>query len=143
MVAVRVQVRTAAHALRAFAERQADWCQQGWEIAHTEVPRDWRTSCWRWMSQPIRLSGRIDRIDVHAETGEHMILDYKSSDAGDGPEKTHRRKRSGQWIDLQLPLYRHLARAIVSTGPIRLGYILLPKDTTKTGLAIADWSDRS
>ena len=88
--------------------------------------------------QAVHLAGRIDRIDVHAQTGEHLILDYKSSDAGDGPEKTHR--RGGQWIDLQLPLYRHLARGAVSDVPMRLGFVLLPKDITKIGFAIAQWS---
>ena len=85
------------------------------------------------------LTGRMDRIDVHEQTGQCVILDYKSSDAGDGPEQVHR--RSGRWVDLQLPLYRHLARGMGLEGPLQLGYILLPRDTAKTGFAIAEWGE--
>ena len=86
------------------------------------------------------LTGRIDRIDVNEHTGEWMILDYKSSDAGDPPERTHR-DRSGAWVDLQLPLYRHLARELGIRGKVGLGYIALPKSTAKVGLLRAEWTD--
>jgi hypothetical protein len=43
--------------------------------------------------------------------------------------------------DLQLPLYRHLARGMGLEGPLQLGYILLPRDTAKTGFAIAEWGE--
>ena len=85
------------------------------------------------------LVGRIDRIDFHEQSGERQILDYKTSDAGDSPEKTHRR-RSSAWVDLQLPLYRHLAREFDIDGPVGLGYVLLPKNTTAVGLSLAAWS---
>jgi RecB family exonuclease len=87
----------------------------------------------------MELRGRIDRIDLNEATGQAAVFDYKTSDTASPPEKTHR--RGGQWIDLQLPLYRHLAQALGIAGPVQLGYILLPKDTTETGDKLAEWSD--
>jgi hypothetical protein len=126
------------------------------------------------------LRGRIDRIDFQPSTGKWMIIDYKSSDTPSTPEKAHRRGQ--QWIDLQLPLYRHLAAGLeveasdtptrsaseglprsaseglpqsASEGPGRwpllalradmpppgLAYIVLPKDISRIGIAIAEWTE--
>jgi len=71
--------------------------------------------------------------------------DYKTADAGLGPEKTHR--RGDEWIDLQLPLYRHLLSAIAlpverqALAKIELGYILLPKDSGGVQHAPAEWDN--
>jgi RecB family exonuclease len=89
--------------------------------------------------RPMILRGRIDRIDVHRETGQRAILDYKSSDAAKTPEKAH--QRGDDWTDLQLPLYRHLARSLGITGPVQLGYVLLPKDVDKVEFRMAQWTD--
>ena len=89
---------------------------------------------------PIYLRGRIDRVDVHEVTGETIVFDYKTGDHGETPEKAHREKRT-DWIDLQLPLYRHLVRAAGIAGPVRLGYIVLPKDTSKVGAYLAEWDE--
>ena len=133
MVAVRVQVQQLRMRLRAFAEKQAG-AQQGWEIVHTEVPRDRGDVPWQVDESPIRLSGRIDRIDRHAETGQFAVLDYKSSDAGDGPGKltvanaaANGSTCSCHCIDIW-PQYR-----VQRAGAI--GFLLLPKDTSKTGFA--------
>jgi hypothetical protein len=88
--------------------------------------------------EPIILRGRIDRIDVNRATGEHVLLDYKSSDAVKTPERVH--QRSGQWVDLQLPLYRHLAFSLGVNGPLRLGYIVLPKDVAQVDFCLAEWT---
>ena len=88
---------------------------------------------------PLGLRGRIDRIDFNEATGEWAILDYKTSESGKKPEQTH--QKGGEWIDLQLPLYLHLASALELEGPIQLGYIVLPKDVTRIGALIADWSE--
>lgn len=87
----------------------------------------------------MQLSGRIDRIDVNQRTGEVMIFDYKTSDALREPNRSHRRQDA--WIDLQLPLYRHLALALGVEGPAALGYVVLPKDTSQTGALVADWTE--
>ena len=87
--------------------------------------------------EPTYLRGRIDRIDVHEADGRTVIFDYKSGDSAKTPEKAHRDQ--DQWIDLQLPLYRHLARSLGIAGPVELGYILLPKNIADTREAIAQW----
>ena len=82
--------------------------------------------------QPMFLRGRIDRIDVQESSGKRMIFDYKTSDAGQVAGKAHR-KKSGEWIDLQLPLYRHLVAAPGDRGPCGTGLHHLPKDISRVG----------
>ena len=71
-------------------------------------------------------------------------MDYKTSEAGDPPNKSHR--NSSGWVDLQLPLYRYLLAAIpdarfhVKDISILLAYMALPKDVSCVGLLEADWS---
>jgi hypothetical protein len=48
--------------------------------------------------------------------------------------------RGGSWVDLQLPLYRHLVRDLGVPGTVQLGYVLLPKDTSKVEFRLAEWS---
>ncbi|MCH5375865.1 MAG: PD-(D/E)XK nuclease family protein, partial [Planctomycetes bacterium] len=125
--------------LDAFADFQARWAEQGWRIKFCEVPaRDQQGCAFEVDGEPILLRGRIDRIDVNRESGELAVLDYKSSDSGKSPEAIHRRR--GEWIDLQLPLYRHLARSLGLEGPLRLGYLLLPKDLSSIGAQFGEWT---
>jgi len=42
-------------------------------------------------------------------------------------------------VDLQLPLYHHLAPQNGIAGPVQLGYVLLCKDAGRIGLAAAEW----
>lgn len=135
--AVRVQVAQLRRRLLAFADWQSGWAAQGWRIQRTEAWLDKRQARLSVDGEPMPIRGRIDRIDRHEATGEWAIFDYKTSDSGAAPEATHR--RSGEWIDLQLPLYRRLSEAECGPTP-KLGYILLPKDPSKTGAAFVDWS---
>ena len=139
LAAVRVQVEQLRLRLARFADWQAQWRGQGWRIEHVEVEPANGNANLIVDREPMILRGRIDRIDFNESTGEYLLFDYKTSDSPRTPEKTHRDKNG--WIDLQLPLYRHLAGAIGIEGPIQLGYIVLPKDTGKTGPLLAEWSD--
>ena len=38
-------------------------------------------------------------------------------------------------------MYRHLVRAVPIERPVRLGYIVLPKDTSQVGERLAEWDD--
>ncbi|MCP4190236.1 MAG: hypothetical protein GY768_06380 [Planctomycetaceae bacterium] len=141
--AVQVQMVQMRQRLEAFAERQAEWRAQGWQICMTE---DDVQTTWGPLGDGIQLRGRIDRIDQNERTGEWVVLDYKSGDQGDTPRKTHLGKKKGvaviveDWIDLQLPLYRHLAPSLGYEGPFQLGYVSLPREIGKTSFQLADWN---
>jgi len=140
MAVVHVQVEQLRLRLDTFAEMQAEWAEAGWRIEHTEVPSDQHQHAKLIVDgEPMQLTGRIDRIDVHTKTGERIVFDYKTSDTSRRPEDAHQRR--GEWADLQLPLYRHLVRALGIEGPIRLGYITLSKDTSRVDFFQAEWSD--
>ena len=141
--AVRIQVEQLRLRLETFAKHQARRRQDGWRIYATEARQNGPTTSGvtarlQVDGTPIELSGRIDRIDRHDQTGEFCILDYKSSDRGHSPEKAH--QQAGEWVDLQLPLYRHFATSLGLEGTIRLGYAALPKDASKCGFKIAEWT---
>ena len=111
----------------------------GWEIIHVEEPR-YGQATMESGSYQMGIRGRIDRIDRHKETGEWAILDYKSGDGKQDPKRIHR--RGGRWVDLQLPLYRIIAEPLGVKGKVRLGYIVLPKDTKQVGEVEAGWSEQ-
>ncbi len=137
--AVEVQIVQAAARLDAFAEWQARRAADGWEIVHAEFDvKDARPQLAIDTTRTVELRGRVDRIDRRGDSW--AILDYKTSDTARKPQETH--LRNGQWIDLQLPLYRHLVTSLgIPDGP-ELGYIVLPRDTTKTGEFMAGWTDK-
>ena len=68
------------------------------------------------------------------------MFDYKTSETDQTPVKVHRTK-DGEWKDLQLPLYRLLAKTAGVDGDVSLGYVNLPGDVSKLGEQIANWSD--
>jgi len=139
LAAVRVQVEQLRRRLDALARWQADWAAQGWRIEHVEDRAVDLAAPLAVDGRTMQLRGRIDRIDVHRESARRVIFDYKTSDSPRDPDRAHR--QAGQWIDLQLPLYRHLAAGLGISGPVGLGYIILPKDTAKTGHLLADWTE--
>lgn len=152
--AVRVQIRQLQLRLSYFAIEQAKQARDGWRILHIElesstldpVPQIWTPD----QSASLPLHGKVDRIDRHEETGQYRILDYKTSDSGAAPEKTHRQgpKNNKKWIDLQLPLYRQIALASNLEGVDgdisklnEVGYVVLPKDVSQVKFSFAGWND--
>lgn len=138
MPAVDIQIQQCQARLSALADWQAQRHDQGWRIEFTEnaVPPyileiDGQTS--------MEVTGRIDRIDRNIHDGRWQILDYKTSTSAKTPVQTHQ-DSSGEWIDLQLPLYRHLAAGLGVTGEVELGYITIPRDLTKVACHIANWT---
>ncbi len=145
--AVLVQVEQIRLRLVAFAQWQARRTRDGWRIVFSEdseVKSSLETS-WPVDDKPFTLQGRIDRIDYHDSLRRVCIVDYKTADRGDDPMRTHRRK--DEWIDLQLPLYRHLIPAaklpaeVAADAAVELGYIVLPLDLQSAGLQLADWNE--
>jgi RecB family exonuclease len=144
--AVLVQMELGPMRLRAFADWQAQRTRDGWRIVFSEDSEDRREKLrapFEVDGQPFDLCGRIDRIDYHESARKLCVIDYKTDDRGEQPEKTHRQE--GRWTDLQLPLYRHLVRRVKlgvkvpDDAGIELGYILVPRDLAAVGLALADW----
>lgn len=134
--AVQVQWEQLQRRLLRFAQVQAARTREGWRIAGVE--RDCEASL-EVDGIPLTLIGRIDRFDRHIVSGDVAVFDYKTSDSGDGPGKT--RQKNGTWLDLQLPLYRHLVRSIgVERSPL-LGYVTLPKDIAKVRFEVASWTE--
>lgn len=155
MATIQIQLAQLRLRLDHFAVKQAEWRRDGWEITHVELHEDKGTIVVD--GTPFTLSGRIDRIDRRVtESGqeEFAILDYKTGDSGELPEKKHVSVRGHNptlapedWIDLQLPLYRYLLRSVDGLGPdlkgkqVKLGYILLPAKVADTKFALANWSE--
>jgi len=136
--AVRVQIEQLRVRLEAFAARQAQHAQAGWEIRHVELAfRDPPRPKLIVDGQPMYLRGRIDRIDYHAGRKAWAVYDYKTGDTAKTPEKAHR--KGDGWIDLQLPLYHHLVETLGITGEVLVGYIVLPKSVADVGFLEATW----
>jgi len=150
--AVRLQLAQLRARLHAFAEWQAEHAAAGWRIVDVECATEEEGVPFEVDGVPIRLTGRIDRIDYHAEEEAWMVFDYKTGDRGHDPEATHRRGREGarEWVDLQLPLYRHILPAVrgaagepVFTGNVEhvmFGYITLCAEAEHVGAKFAEWS---
>lgn len=138
--AIRVQVEQLRLRLKAFAVWQAKRASEGWRIERVEAEPPSPGAPFVVDGEPMYLRGRIDRIDLHEPTGAIFLLDYKTSDRPRPPQQVH--LSSGRWVDLQLPLYRHLAEAMNLTSTrFGLGYIAIPKDTSKVGLLEAAWTE--
>lgn len=129
---VMIQIEQAETRLTAFARSQAERAAEGWEIKHVEVGSDEEDQVLIGSNEQLCLIGRIDRMDYHAETGRWAIWDYKTSDKATSPWNAHINKKKG-WINLQLPLYRHIGKKFGITSEPIVGYINLPKDLKEIG----------
>jgi CRISPR/Cas system-associated exonuclease Cas4 (RecB family) len=130
---VDLQTKQLSRRLRSLAKAQAEERAQGWKIIQAETTYEKKIE-----NDSIIIKGRIDRVDVNENTGEIRVLDYKTGDNSDKPEKRH--LKSGEWVDLQLPLYRLLLSEHEQFKNIQLGYISVGKELGKIGVQIADWN---
>ena len=137
----REQLRLRLHA---FAQWQARQFGQGWRILPGPSEADLQAP-FPVDDRDFLITGRIDRIDHHPSLG-FRIIDYKTSDSGSTPAKTHHptASQTDQWTDLQLPLYLALTRAtgITPAGQgVELGYLLLPRKLSQVGFESAPWDE--
>lgn len=143
-----VQAESARQRLGKAAEVLAGERAAGWTVVAVE----------RKFELPLGglvIAGKIDRIERHAETGAVRVIDYKTSDTAVNPAEAHLRAvradetrpewaivpgegRARTWVDLQLPIYRHVLAAEFG-GAVACGYFNLPKAIGETGLAF--WPD--
>lgn len=135
--AVRVQLAQLRHRLARFAVWQCAQVEDGWQILPDLCEIDLEAGL-DVDGEPMRVRGRIDRVDRHPVFGLRL-LDYKTSDSPKSPAITH--QRLGEWIDLQLPLYRFLMEDR-GLEPKILGFVQLSKKHRQPELmAPAKWTD--
>lgn len=159
-LAIRIQTHAIRQRLEWFAAVQAESAAEGWEIIEIEnkfaIP-----------SGAFTISGKIDRIDCHRETGQIRVIDYKTGKA-EKVEASHRQKITAKtkkpphftegcpafldttdtkgkpvsffWKNLQLPLYA-LARSVGSGEPPVPAYIHLGQ--TEENVKFSIWDDFS
>lgn len=138
--AVRVQIEQLRQRLSQFATAQAIETRKGWRICGELIEKK-REAVIDVDGEPFTVVGKVDRIDRHPDHG-YRVLDYKTSDTAQPPEKTH--QKQGQWVDLQLPLYRTLLEpAGIDIGPGAMGYFNLSKSAEgrATGVVMAPWGE--
>jgi ATP-dependent helicase/nuclease subunit B len=140
-VALRIQLDALVRRLRAAAGAEAALRKEGWTTLETEFDLEWE---WEGM----KLRGRVDRLDVHEARGVWRVLDYKTGDSAQSPQRAHwtTARAAGlelalsadgtrRWKDLQLPLYAAGLRACRAwTGGIECGYFLLPAKSADAGV---------
>ncbi len=155
-LAIRIQAQSIRQRLEWFAAEQVKTLADGWEII--DVERKFAIP-----SGDFLISGKIDRIDRHRETGLLRVIDYKTGKAG-STEAAHRQKITARtripahfhencpafqettdpkgkpaaffWKNLQLPLYA-LAQGTESAEPPTPAYIHLGK--TEENVKITSW----
>ena len=135
--AVALQIEQLAWRLERLAQAQARWYADGWRIRHVEWGPEDGGVPFDVDGVPIQLRGRIDRIDENLKTGQFALLDYKSGEKAADPLRAHR-KRTGDWADLQLPLYTRLAHPLIGAATPLLGYVTLGKDNNEIGFRTLD-----
>ncbi|MCB0319339.1 MAG: PD-(D/E)XK nuclease family protein, partial [Bdellovibrionales bacterium] len=140
--AVQVQMYLLERRLLAFAERQAQWTQNGWEIREHEFGIPKCSVSLAVDGGELYLTGRIDRIDYHSGENKWMAIDYKSSQSVNLPQSAHFDEKHQQWKDLQLPLYREALLQLGYSGGIETAYFSLPADSEGTDIHVAQWSEQ-
>jgi hypothetical protein len=152
-VTVRLQVEQLRTRLHRFAAWHAEWIAAGWAVQGVECRTPQGGALLDVDGVPFGIRARVDRVDYHAATDRWAVFDYKTSDVGEPPEKTHRvgPKDEKVWVDLQLPLYRWLLPRVVdrdgerlfervSEDKVKVGYLRLPRALDDVGAAFAEWS---
>jgi RecB family exonuclease len=138
--AVELQLRLLEYRFKDFAAWQAKRTQAGWRIEQVEWSAPSGSAGIEVDGESMVLRGKIDRIDRHESTGRVCIIDYKTGREVKPPGKTH--LTAGRWTDLQLPLYRYIARAIIGDADqIELAYVSLPRSAGGVRLLRGDWDE--
>ena len=139
--ALRLQRRIIERRLRRVAEIEVERAVDGWRIHAVEAKFDLELDIPGQSPQPI--TGRIDRIDRHPTHG-WQLLDFKTSDKGTPPDKVHHHPKTGEWFDLQLPLYRWAAPVILDGAEsehVGTGYFIAGAEIGRIGVSSSDRID--
>lgn len=129
---VRIQILSMRQKFRALAEVQARHAAEGWRFFETPE---------RFFEMQIngaRTTGSIDRIDFNKNTGEFLVVDYKTYKKFEPSmaRKSHYEKCDADgnpvWKDLQMPLYCAAAKNAVGQN-CKCALLVLPLETSATG----------
>jgi len=141
--AVEIQIEEVRRRLLEFARVQPSLRREGWSIRYVEGEGT-LTFDLAGLEGPetLAVTGKIDRIDSDASGQRWRIIDYKTSAKKKDPAHAHY-SRSGEWIDLQLPLYLKLAAPYardkwgveLTQENCELVYFQLPEDEAAAGLS--------
>lgn len=155
--AVRVQLANAATRLHAFARIQAECFAEGWMILAAERKLEADAADALKIGE-LKLSGVIDRVDRHSESGALRVMDYKTFSKSSGPMDKHLGPMSHNWLpeaeielptgkaknwtNLQLPLYRkileHWYPQETAAHRPETAYFVLPSDPNESGVYTFD-----
>lgn len=141
-LSVAIQLEHLDRRFESFARWQAAHRAAGWRVQTDLTERD--VSCELDVDgEPVEIVGRIDRVDLHPEHG-YLLLDYKTGDRA-VKAASARAARSGVWNDLQLPLYREIARRrrdlFRPETPVGTGLVRLSKQIGARALSLGTWCD--
>jgi len=156
LFSVALQIESMRQRLRKFADVQSKLRGEGWRIlaAEEEITPEWGVKI-----GDVTLSGKIDRVDRHEESGALRVIDYKTSQSERGPAGAHVKKagprdledenvqwkcfddtngKPRRWLDLQLPLYALAVAAKHPDAPsVDAAYICLP--AAVDGIGLKEW----
>ena len=143
--AVGWQLELAEERLQTFARVQAQERAEGWKIILAEDESQKKKNAEHRIvdlqGRGLTVYGRPDRIDRNEKTGRWRIVDIKTSATPKDPERAHQ-QANGTWKDLQMPLYRELAPAVLGgegkdwdPEKCDLVYFQLPKDLEEAGIS--------
>jgi ATP-dependent helicase/nuclease subunit B len=157
---VRLQVDAAVQRLHWQAEVEARERRAGWEIVAVELELGGEGDSEPFLIEGARFTGKIDRVEHNAGSGERRVLDFKTMDKFSQPLAAHckavKQVEPGEewkvfsiggegkvlrWVDVQLPLYA-AALGGHALGPVtQVGYGCLPKGVMETDLALWEGFD--
>ncbi len=131
---IAVQSELAKQRMNSFSKLQADHRKAGWRIVGTEEKKELD---FNKGDNEFVVVGKIDRIDMH-EDGRVLVLDYKTGSTS--AKEAHGTK--DEWKDLQLPIYRHLAKKMgYDFDKVQTGYVLVGSRDTSVRFDFPDWDD--
>ena len=138
--AVQVQIASAVARLHAFARIQAECFAQGWVILDVERKLDADGD------QPLnigslKLSGIIDRIEQHAETGALRVMDYKTFSSVKKPAETHFAPASHNWLPTALLDHSAAEDSRPPASPSQKGGRLSPSAAGEVKLKNKTWKN--
>jgi len=132
---IQIQISQLELRLEKFAEEQVRRRRAGWRIEAVEY-RD-LSRVLDVDGQPIRIKGRLDRLDRNQRTGEQAIIDYKTG----RKEASKQFNAKSGWKSLQLPLYQWMFAGsdLDSRAPIFTGYARLCQDLDAIAFDLINW----